>query len=94
MTTVQALLVSFDVVFLFTHVPTDLAVQVSCERLRNDPSLPRSTSLIVDDICSLLSLLCLDATYLVFQGRVYQQVHGTAMGSPMLVVVANLVMED
>ena len=26
--------------------------------------------------------------------RIYQQVHGTAMGSPVLVVVANLVMED
>ena len=31
------------------------------------------------DICSLLSL-CLKASYLVFEGRVYQQVHGTAMG--------------
>ena len=32
--------------------------------------------------------------YLSFKGKVYQQVHGTAMGSPALVVVANLVMED
>ena len=84
---------SFDVVSLFTHVPTDLAVQVSHERLENDPSLSQRTSLSVDDICSLLSL-CLEATYLVFEGRVYQQVHGTATGSPVLVVVANLVMED
>ena len=37
------------------------------------------------DICSLLSL-CLKAPYLVFEGRVYQQVHGTAMGSPVSVV--------
>ena len=37
------------------------------------------------DICSLLSL-CLKASYLVFEGRVYQQVHGTAMGSPVSVV--------
>ena len=84
---------SFDVVSLFTHVLTDLAVRVSRERLENDPSLSQRTSLSVDDICSLLSL-CLEATNLVFEGRVYQQVHGTAMGSPVSVVVANLVMED
>ena len=44
------------------------------------------------DICDLS--LCLDATYLAFEGKICQQVHGTAMGSPVSVVVANLVMED
>ena len=38
--------------------------------------------------------LCLEATYLMFDGQVYQQVHGMAMGSPVSVIVANLVMED
>ena len=57
------------------------------------PSLSDRTSLTVEDICSLLKL-CLEATYLSFRGRIYQQVHGTAMGSPVSVVVANLVMED
>ena len=89
----REVLVFFDVVSLFARVPSYLAVQVSRERLENDPLLSQRTSLSVDDICSLLSL-CLEATYLVFEGRVYQQVHGTAMGSPVSVVVANLVMED
>ena len=87
------ILMSFDVVSLFTYVPTDPAVQVAHEWLENDPSLSQRSSLSVDDICSLLSL-CLEATYLVFEGRVYQQFYGTAMGSPVMVVVANLVMED
>ena len=86
-------LVSFDVVSLFTRVPTSRAIQVTRDRLMNDPSLPDRTSLTVDDICSLLQL-CLEATYLVFEGKVYRQIHGTAMGSPVSVVVANLVMED
>ena len=51
------------------------------------------TSLTMDDICSILQL-CLEATYLAFEGKVYRQIHGTAMGSPVSVVVANLVMED
>ena len=86
-------LVSFDVVSLFTRVPTSRAIQVTCDCLMNDPSLPDRTSFTVDDICSLLQL-CLEATYLVFEGKVYRQIHGTAMGSPVSVVVANLVMED
>ena len=32
--------------------------------------------------------------HLAFEGKVYQQIHGTVIGSPLLVVVANLVMED
>ena len=86
-------LVSFDVVSLFTRVPTTCAIQVTRERLLGDSSLSDRTSLTVEDICSLLKL-CLEATYLSFRGRIYQQVHGTAMGSPVSVVVANLVMED
>ena len=86
-------LVSFDVVSLFTHVPTSRAIQVTRDRLIYDPSLPDRTSLTVDDICSLLQLY-LEATYLAFEGKVYRQIHGTAMGSPVSVVVANLVMED
>ena len=39
-------------------------------------------------------MLCLNATFLQFRGKVYQQVHGTAMGSPVSVVIANLLMED
>ena len=44
-------------------------------------------------IISLLDL-CLNATYMQFQNVVYQQVHGTSMGSPVSITIANLVMED
>ena len=56
-------MVSFDVVSLFTCVPTDLAVQVACSRLEKNPTLPVRTVLLVDDIVNLLTL-CLDATFL------------------------------
>ena len=58
-----------------------------------DSSLAERTKLSVDNIVNLLTL-CLNATYFTFRGVVYQQVFGTAMGSPVSVVVANLVMED
>ncbi len=44
-------------------------------------------------IIDLLSF-CLNTTYFVFDGIYYQQVFGTAMGSPVSAVIANLVMED
>ena len=50
-------------------------------------------SLSVNDIIDLLTL-CLHTTFLFFTGKVYKQVHRTAIGSPVSVVVANLMMED
>ena len=86
-------LVPYDVVSLFTRVPTSRAIQVTRDCLMNDPSLSNRTSLTVDDICSLLQP-CLEATYLAFEDKVYRQIHGTAMGSPVSIVVTNLVMDD
>ena len=44
------------------------------------------------DLCLLE--FCLNATYMSLRGKVYQQTFGTAMGSPVSVMVANIVMED
>ena len=86
-------MVSFDVVSLFTKVPVDLATRVAHQRLTADPSLIERSALSPDEIVTLLKF-CMDATYLAYRGEVYQQVYGTAMGSPVSVTVANLVMED
>ena len=66
---------------------------VAQRRLEDDPWLLEMTSLSVNDIVDLLTL-CLDATLLSFRGKVYKQIQGTVIGSPVSVVVANFVMED
>ena len=86
-------LLFFDVVSLFTNVPTDLPISVAHKRLEDDKTLKERTGLEVDDITQLLKM-CLDATYLTFHDTHYQQTFGTAMGSPVSVTVANLVMEE
>ena len=47
----------------------------------------------VEDISHLLSF-CLKTTQFTYNGAYYQQVFGTAMGSPVSAVIANMVMED
>ena len=47
----------------------------------------------MEDIIHLLSF-CLITTEFAYNGTYYQQVFGTAMGSPVSAVIANMVMED
>ena len=86
-------LVSFDIVSVFTKVPTQLAIQVAHQCLLDDTSLTSRTPQTTDEITTILKFW-LNATYFAFCNSLYQQVHGTAMGSPVSVVVADLVMED
>ena len=87
------ILVSFDVVSLFTCVPVDLAMEVAQQMLSEDKALSSSTSFNVQEVVKLPRFF-LSATYLSFQREYYQQTFGTAMGSPDSVTVANRVMED
>ena len=63
------------------------------DRLCKDDELVNRTALTPDQIRAML-LFCLNAAEFRFRNVFYKQIHGTAMGSPVSVVVANLVMED
>ena len=89
----DAILVSFDVVLLFTNVPVELACRVAEGHLHSDDSLEDRTTLSPQEVIQLLRF-CLDGTYIAYRGEYFQQTFGTAMGFPVLVTVANLVMED
>ena len=86
-------MVSFDVVNLFTSVPVDLAVNILKDRLRNDDSLSERTDLLVEDLVDLVDF-CLNCTDFVFRGDFFHQRFGCAMGNPISALVANIVMED
>ncbi|KAL3972435.1 transcription elongation factor S-II [Sarotherodon galilaeus] len=86
-------MVSFDVVSLFTCIPTTEAVETVRKRLQEDSSLEDRTNFTPDQICTLLDL-CLTTTYFKYNEGFYRQKHGCAMGSPVSPIVANLYMEE
>ena len=74
-------------VSLFTSIPLQLALdctKTAINKSHFQPLLP------TDDLMDLLHL-CLTSTYFQYNGKHYKQLHGTAMGSPVSVVVAEIV---
>ena len=85
-------MVSFDVVSLFTAIPVNKAFEYIRDKLINDNTLHLRTGLNTDDIISLLEFT-LSNNYFVYNNCIYKQIHGCAMGSPVSPIVANLCME-
>ena len=85
-------LVSSDVKALFTNVPVARSLKIILDRLENDPLLAERTTLSPVQVRDLLKI-CLTTTYFQFDGVIYIQVEGAAMGSPVSPIVANLFME-
>ena len=86
-------IISYDVAALFTSVPIQPVINMIKEKLTNDTTLQQRTSMTIDHITTLLEF-CLRSTSFVFQGQYYQQMEGTAMGSPLSPIVANIFMES
>ena len=83
-------LVSFDVKSLFTSISLQLALDCTETAINNSTiELPLPT----DDLMDLLNL-CFTSMYFQYNGKHYKQLYGTAMGSPVSVVVAEIVMQN
>ena len=70
----------------------DLALNIIKDLLEKDEILWDRSVLSVQNTTELLGF-CLHNTYFSFQNKFYEQVEGTAMGSPVSPLVANLYME-
>ena len=84
-------IVSLDVVSLFTSIPVDLALEVIDHRLESNPSWQENTNLTKDQVVELTRYV-LKNSYLSYEGTMYHQTFGCAMGSPVSAVIAELVM--
>ena len=90
--TEDEIMVSFDVVALFTSIPVDLALQIVCEKLQQDATLTDRTVISVTNIMKLLDFV-LKNSFFTYEQENYQQTFGCAKGSPVSATIANLVME-
>ena len=86
-------MMSFDVEALFTSVPIEPAIAIIKKLLEEDKNLHQRTTMTVKHISCLLEF-CLTTTYFTFWGKMFEQVKGAAMGSPISPIVANLFIED
>ena len=86
------ILVSFDVVSLFTSVLVDCAIKCIFDLLVVDDSLPTRTQLNAHDIKTGLEI-CSNSTVFSFQNVLYRQTFGTPIGSCISPIVANIFME-
>lgn len=85
----ESMLVSFDVVSLFTKMPIDDLMAFLSELLENtqlDIPFPKST------LIELIKLCVKDCKF-EFNGKFYSQNFGMAMGNPLSPVLSNLYME-
>jgi hypothetical protein len=73
-------MVSFDVVFLFTKVPTADSLELLSHHFE-------------DDVLALFEHV-LTSKYFCFEGQFYEQTDGLAMGSQLSPVIANFFMKD
>lgn len=76
------MLISLDVVSLFTNIPVAEALDVLREKYHQSP-----------DTIDLVRH-CMGTTYFLYDDRYYKQVQGAPMGSPLSPVLANLYMTD
>ena len=74
-------MMSPDVEALFTSVPIEPAIAIIRMLLEEDKNLHQRTTMTVKQISCLLEF-CLTATYFTFQGKIFEQIKGAAMGLP------------
>ena len=83
-------LLSLDVVSMFTNIPIDLALLGIANRWSY---IEKSTDIPKEEFMYLVKFI-LTSTYFTFDNKIYKQTFGTPMGSPLSPIIADIVLQD
>ena len=83
----------FDVTALFTVVPWKEVVSMASDRAKKDSTWLERTLMTLEEFVNLLQMV-VDTTYFQYNGVIYEQTFGMAMGSLLSPVLGNLFMEE
>jgi hypothetical protein len=89
----QNILVSFDVVCLFTDVLVEETLQIIRMKMETEQESIHQFNLKAGVITELLEF-CMKITYFQVAGKFYEEKYGMAMGSPLSPLVSNIFMEN
>lgn len=85
------MLVSFDVISLFTNVPVNLALKIIKEKWS---IIEKYTQIPETLFMNMLTLCIKDTRYFKYDDKVFEQLKGLPMGCPASPVIADIVMEE
>lgn len=83
------ILISLDVVSLFTNIPLDLTLEV----LRKNWDLIKPHTTLTKESFFRIVEFIFKNTYFVFNGKFYSQIFGTPMGSPLSPILATIILD-
>ena len=86
--TTNAFMCSFDITSLFTNIPLDATIQICLDALYRDEEL--STPSLPENLLHKLLLKATTEVEFSFDGIMYRQIDGVAMGSPLGPILANI----
>jgi len=84
------ILISQDIISLFTNIPQDLAIDSILNRWT---MIEKQTNILKEEFIEAIKLILL-STYFIFNNEIYRQTFGSPMGSPLSPIIANLVLQD
>lgn len=84
-------MVSFDIASLYTNIPLDETIQIVLNHLY-DTENP-ATTMKREDMKKLLEFATKDSHFL-FDGKIYDQIDGVSMGSPLAPLLAEIFLQD
>lgn len=85
------LLISLDVVSLFTNIPIHLATKIVLKKwdtIKNHTNIPKNNFMKILDFCLK------DNNYFCFDNNTYIQNYGMPMGNPLSPTIATIVLDD